>query len=41
MANIPTDGHLYEYLIAAAPGDAYLITTPWPWHDSSGADDRH
>lgn len=36
MANISTDGHLYQYLIAAVPGDAYLITTPWPWPDSSG-----
>ena len=38
MANVPGqgDGHLYQYLTATAPGDAYLITVPWPWPDSSG-----
>jgi hypothetical protein len=36
MANIPLEGHPYQYLTATAAGDAYLITVPWPWPDAGG-----
>ena len=40
MENMPDflgDAHLYQYLTATAPDDAYLITVPWPWRGSRGS----
>jgi hypothetical protein len=36
MPDLLGDEHLYQYLTATTPSDAYLITVPWPWPDSGG-----